>query len=160
MPAGPVEGAGDGASAEAVVSDVLSPAQQEQIASADTFFIGSLSPEHGADANHRGGMPGFVTVEGPGALSWPDYFGNSFYMTLGNLELNPRCGLAFPVWETGGLLLLTGSARIDWDPDRAAASPGALRIVRFAVERAVQVEQANPLRWELMGYSRFNPPPT
>ena len=146
------------ASGAVTTSTELTPAQREMIGAADTFFVASLSPDHGADANHRGGMPGFVTVTGPRTLRWPDYVGNSFYMTLGNLQLHPRCGLAFPDWETGGLLQLTGTARIDWDTGAAARLPGALRVVEFELDRAVQIERASALRWELYGYSRFNPP--
>ncbi|GAB3898846.1 hypothetical protein [Microbispora bryophytorum] len=68
----------------------LGPRRQRWIAEADTFFIASRSPEHGADASHRGGEPGFVTVEGPRRLSWPDYVGNSFYMKLGTCISTPR----------------------------------------------------------------------
>ena len=136
----------------------LSAGQQELIRSADTFFIGSLSPRHGADADHRGGMPGFVTVTGPRSLSWPGHAAIGFYMTLGNLELYPRCGLAFPDWDDGDLLQLTGTARINWDGGRARQLPGALRTVEFELEQAVQIEHARRLRWQLLGYSRFNPP--
>ena len=136
----------------------LTGEDQEQIAAADTFFIASHAPGHGADASHRGGMPGFVTVHGPRRLSWPDYFGNSFYMTLGNLQLNPACGLLFLDWESGDTLHLTGRGHIDWDEQRAAALPGALRLVEFEVDAVVRVPGASPLRWALYRYSRFNPP--
>ncbi|MDX2674978.1 pyridoxamine 5'-phosphate oxidase family protein [Streptomyces sp. NY05-11A] len=79
-----------------------------QCSGADTFFIAGHSPDHGADASHRGGEPGFVTVHGARRLSWPDYVGNSFYMTLGNLHLNGSCGLLFLDWEQGHTLQLTG----------------------------------------------------
>lgn len=133
---------------------------QRWIAGADTFFIASRSPEHGADASHRGGLPGFVTVAGPNKLVWPDYTGNSFYMTLGNMELNPRCGLVFLDWERGHTLQLTGTGRIDWSEPHARAVPGALRLVEFDVERVVRVDHASPLRWELRAYSSNNPPTT
>lgn len=136
----------------------LSAEQQRAIMLADTFFIGSFSPEHGADANHRGGQPGFVTVINSRTLTWPDYVGNSFYMTLGNMELNPRCGLVFPDWTTGTTLQLTGSGQIDWSRERADTFPGALRMIDFHIERIVQIDNASTLRWTLHGYSRFNPP--
>ncbi|MGP3984873.1 pyridoxamine 5'-phosphate oxidase family protein [Streptomyces sp. KR80] len=136
----------------------LSPEQQHWVTEADTFFIASHSPEHGADVSHRGGEPGFVTVDGPRRLSWPDYVGNSFYMTLGNLHLNPSCGLLFLDWEQGHTLQLTGKARIDWDTQRSASLPGALRVVEFDVERVVQIRHATALRWTLAARSRFNPP--
>lgn len=145
-----------GAAAE---SGRLSPDQRAWIGGADTFFVASRAPGAGADASHRGGNPGFVTVTGERRLTWPDYFGNSMYMTLGNLELDPRAGLLFLDWERGRSLQLTGRASVDWDPERAAAVPGALRVVDFEVDRVVQIEGAVPLRWTPPEYSRFNPGP-
>jgi predicted pyridoxine 5'-phosphate oxidase superfamily flavin-nucleotide-binding protein len=136
----------------------LTEDQRRWIEQADTFFIASTSPDQGADASHRGGSPGFVTVTGPRTLRWPDYTGNQFYMTLGNLFLNPAAGLLFLDWEHGHTLQLTGKARIDWDPESAQAYPGALRVVEFEVEAAVQIDGASSLRWEFVDYSRFNPP--
>ncbi|MEV3936360.1 pyridoxamine 5'-phosphate oxidase family protein [Glycomyces sp. NPDC049804] len=141
----------------AVARKGLDAAQREWIESADTFFIGSRSPEHGADASHRGGEPGFVTVE-DNVIRWPDYLGNSFYMTLGNIEVNPAAGLLFVDWETGATLQLAGDCRVDWDPAAAAALPGALRVVEFTVRSVVQVDGASPLRWRLLDRSRHNPP--
>jgi predicted pyridoxine 5'-phosphate oxidase superfamily flavin-nucleotide-binding protein len=137
----------------------LTEDEQAWIRAADTFFIASVSPGHGADASHRGGMPGFVSVTGPRRLSWPDYFGNSFYMTLGNLQLNDRCGLLFLDWERGDTLQLTGRAWIDWDAARTATAPGALRFVEFEADQVVVVPSGNALRWQFVDYSRFNPPP-
>ncbi|MCT6778274.1 pyridoxamine 5'-phosphate oxidase family protein [Streptomyces sp. CS7] len=145
--------------APAAVRHELGPRERQWIAAADTFFIASRAPGHGADASHRGGEPGFVTVESPRRLSWPDYPGNSFYMTLGNLSLDAACGLLFLDWERGHTLQLTGRARIDWDPDHRAALPGALRRIEFDVERVVTIDRAVPHRWALMARSRFNPPP-
>ncbi|MFC4334325.1 pyridoxamine 5'-phosphate oxidase family protein [Salininema proteolyticum] len=141
----------------AQTSSTLTAAQERWIAQADTFFIATAAPGLGADASHRGGNPGFVAVTGSGGLSWPDYVGNSMYMTLGNLELDPRCGLLFLDWERGRALHLTGQARVDWDPDRAAAVPGAQRMVDFALDRAVQIDGALPTRWSFEEYSKFNP---
>ncbi|MFD8444258.1 hypothetical protein ACFV11_16950 [Streptomyces globisporus] len=80
-------------------------------------------------------------------------------MTLGNLSLDAACGLLFLDWERGHTLQLTGRARIDWDPDRRTALPGALRRIEFDVERVVTIDRAVPHRWALMARSRFNPPP-
>lgn len=141
-------------------SKALTPEQQLWIRTADTFFIATYAPGHGADVSHRGGNPGFVTVLGSRRLTWPDYVGNSMYMTLGNLELAPACGLLFVDWAHGHALHLTGRARVDWDPTRAAAVPGAQRLVEFTVDRAVQIERASSLRWTFGEYFRHNPPTT
>jgi predicted pyridoxine 5'-phosphate oxidase superfamily flavin-nucleotide-binding protein len=138
-------------------SQVLTNAQQELIAHADTFFIATQADPMGADVSHRGGHPGFVTASRPDALSWPEYSGNLRYMTPGNLELDPRAGLLFVEWDKGNLLHVTGRAYADWDQDRAAASSGGQQMVDFDVDGVVHVEGANPLTWSFGGYSKFNP---
>ncbi|MEO3778268.1 pyridoxamine 5'-phosphate oxidase family protein [Micromonospora sp. B11E3] len=142
----------------ATVGRELTGEQQAMVRAADTFFIGSRAAGHGADANHRGGQPGFVAVTGPRTLTWPDYLGNSFFMTLGNMQLDPRCGLVFLDWETGRTLQLSGTGRINWDPQQARQFPGARRMVEFEVDHVVDIERASRLRWQLHAYSRFNPP--
>jgi predicted pyridoxine 5'-phosphate oxidase superfamily flavin-nucleotide-binding protein len=146
VPAGPVS-----------VTTGLDAGQQGWIAEADTFFVATHAAGVGSDTSHRGGNPGFVKVAGSRRLSWPDYVGNSMYMTLGNLELDPRCGLLFLDWERGHTLQLTGRASLDWDPRRAATVPGAQRHIDFHVDKVVQIAGGNPQRWSLGSYSRFNP---
>jgi hypothetical protein len=53
---------------------------------------------------------------------------------------------------------LSGRATIDWSPERAAAIPGAQRVVDVVVERVIATRGAVPLRWMLEERSRFNPP--
>jgi predicted pyridoxine 5'-phosphate oxidase superfamily flavin-nucleotide-binding protein len=134
----------------------LTAEQRDWIRRADTFFIATLSPEVGADASHRGGMPGFVTVAGD-RLVWPDYTGNSMFNTLGNIAAHPWAGLLFPDFESGAVLQLTGRATIDWDQTRAAAVSGAERLVRFEAEQAVEIAGVLPLGLRLLEYSPFNP---
>ncbi|KAJ5717784.1 hypothetical protein N7488_003430 [Penicillium malachiteum] len=60
--------------------------------------------------------PGFVRVESNGpsgaALVYPEYSGNRFYQTLGNLQTNPRAGYVIPGFETGDVLYITGHTQI------------------------------------------------
>lgn len=144
--------------AGASYTEALTGRQRELIGRADTFFVATHAAGHGADMSHRGGNPGFVTVADARRLSWPDYVGNSMYMTLGNLLHEPRCALVFPDWESGKTLHLRGRARTDWDPGRAASVPGALRIVDFDIESVAEVADGMPLRWRFGSYHRFNPP--
>jgi predicted pyridoxine 5'-phosphate oxidase superfamily flavin-nucleotide-binding protein len=139
-------------------AEALDGEQRELIGRADTFFVATQAPGLGADVSHRGGNPGFVSVGADGTLSWPDYIGNSMFMTLGNLELDARCGLLFVDWDRGGTLHLSGRARVDWDAGRAAGVPGARRMVDFSVERVRWVRNGMPLRWAFGEYHRFNPP--
>ncbi len=120
------------------------------IAGADTFFVGSrgradLDAAGGLDISHRGGRPGFVGIEDD-TLAIPDFSGNRFFNTLGNLLGDPRAGLLFVNFATGDLLQLQGAVTIDWQP--ALAGPrGTQRIWRVAVERVWRRRAAFPFRW-------------
>ena len=147
----PEERLGRGEHAE---GKLLSPVSVSQIAAADTFFIATaaLGPEasHGVDVSHRGGKPGFVRVARAGdrhVLTWPDFSGNRYFNTLGNLLLNPRAGLLFIDFRAGTLLSLTGTAETLWDGPELAAFAGAERLVRFTADRGVRIERAVPWRW-------------
>jgi predicted pyridoxine 5'-phosphate oxidase superfamily flavin-nucleotide-binding protein len=120
------------------------------IASADTLFIASSAPGQGADVSHRGGRPGFVRVEalaGGTVLTFPDFRGNFFFNTLGNITAHPKAGLLFVEHETGGVLQLTGRAAIIECGPEVAGFAGAQRLVRIEVEAGVWTPQALPLRW-------------
>lgn len=104
---------------------VLTAEQREWIARADTFFLATSHPIRGADASHRGGDPGFVRVESPTTLSWPDYPGNNMFNSLGNLAVNSRCGLLFVDFENRRALQLRGRAVVEGDEER---------VVRFTLE--------------------------
>ena len=125
------------------------------IAAADTFFIATAHPaaqqggaaSHGVDVSHRGGRPGFVRIAPDGSLQVPDYNGNHFFNTLGNIALNPRCGLLFIDFETGGLLQVAASAELVWDGPAVTAHPGAQRLLVLRVQAVRHVAAALPLRW-------------
>ncbi len=134
-------------------ADVLDARTQQIVARADTFFIGSADPEGNADASHRGGNPGFLQVLSPNRLRWPDYRGNSMFMTLGNISANPRCGLLIPDWETGTTLQLTGTAEIAWDGGVA----GSQCSVEFTVDEVIELTDVSPLRWGQAELSPANP---
>ena len=138
-------------------AESLTEAQRAWIRRADSFFIATLHPEDGADASHRGGMPGFVKVEGD-RLVWPDYAGNLMYNTLGNIAVHPRAGLVVPDFDSGAVLQLTGRAAIEWDPLRAADVPGAERLVELMVDEVVEIASVLPPSVRVLDYSPFNPP--
>lgn len=134
-------------------ADVLDARLQQIISRSDTFFIGSADPDGNADASHRGGNPGFLQVLSPNRLRWPDYRGNSMFMTLGNISANPRCGLLIPDWQTGTTLQLTGTAEIIWD----GGAPGSQCSVEFTVDEVIELTDVSPLRWGQAELSPANP---
>ncbi len=131
---------------------------------ADTFFIATAypadkseasAPAYGVDVSHRGGKPGFVRVDDDTTLIVPDYAGNQFFNTIGNLLVNPRAGLLFINFDTGDLLYLAVKAEIIWEGEQLNAFEGAQRLLRFRVNAVRYVEASLPLRWSPAQLSPF-----
>jgi predicted pyridoxine 5'-phosphate oxidase superfamily flavin-nucleotide-binding protein len=154
-----------GAVSAAVVHrrDGLDEAAARIVEGADTFFLATAHPRagqaraFGVDVSHRGGKPGFVRVRG-NELLVPDFVGNSFFNTLGNLALNPRCGLMFMDFETGERLYLAARGEIVFDGVELAGFEGAQRLVRLQVGEVRRVEGGLPLRWSQAQLSPFLAP--
>jgi predicted pyridoxine 5'-phosphate oxidase superfamily flavin-nucleotide-binding protein len=135
------------------------PEALAQIARADTMFVASNAGDQdgglengGVDISHRGGLPGFVKAAGD-VLTVPDFRGNRFFNTLGNLVLDPRAALLFVDFETGDLLHVQGRVEIDWEPPVGGWPEGVQRQWRLKVERAWRRPAALPLRWTFGDYS-------
>lgn len=136
------------------------------IRNADTVFVASASsPEpsatpdaaHSVDVSHRGGRPGFIGVDGDGALVVPDYAGNRFFNTLGNLQINPRAGLLVPDFERNDLLQVTGRTEIVWDGPAVQAVHGAERLWRIQPDHGRWLRGGLPLRFEFGDFSPVLP---
>lgn len=146
-PAGPVERA-SGLDADAAAV----------IAAADTFFVTSYVDVDGersrraVDTSHRGGRPGFIRIDG-NVLTIPDFAGNRYFNTLGNLLLNPRAGLLFVDFGSGDLLQLTGATEIVFEGAELASFQGAERLWRLTVEQVVRRRAALDLRFTFGDFS-------
>lgn len=126
---------------------------------ADTVFVGSVHPERGADASHRGGAPGFVHVLDAATLRIPDYAGNSMFLTLGNYAVDDRASIAVLDFDGARVVSFSGSARLRFgvdDPQHPTGGTG--RYWDFAIREWVQFDLPSGLRWELLDSSPFNPP--
>lgn len=134
------------------VSDRLGDADRALIAKADTFFVATANPRaedgvaSGADLSHRGGKPGFVRVDEDGLLTVPDFIGNNFFNTLGNMTVEPRAGLLFVDFERGDLLMLATRAEVVLEGPELDTFDGALRLVRYRVQRVLRLDGALPWR--------------
>ena len=135
----------------------FSDQQQNWIKNADTFFMASHHRDGGADASHRGGNPGFIQVLDRNTLRFPDYTGNTMFQTLGNISVDPSCGLLFIDFERGATLQLTGTAKIIWDRDQLTEFNGAERAVEFCASEIIEIAGVTPLRWKFESYSPHNP---
>ncbi len=137
----------------------LDEAATKLIQSADTLFVSSYVTEkhdpriEGVDVSHRGGRPGFVRIEGD-TLTIPDYTGNFHFNTLGNFISNPKAGLLFLDFESGEMLMLTGTVEIIWDGPEVDAFSGAERAWTFKLDHGVRLHDALPIRWS---FGEFSP---
>lgn len=139
--------------------DALSDTDRSLIEKSDTFFIASTAgtrtgpSAEGADVSHRGGLPGFVSLTGDGAVAFPDYAGNRQFQTLGNIEATGKAGLLFIDFETGDLLRVTGTAEILWDGPQVDTFPGAERAVIVRPVSGVRLRRGMPTTWQFGEYS-------
>lgn len=136
---------------------LLSDWARALIGQADTFFIASAAPGarsgdpvRGVDVSHRGGRPGFVRItveDSASVLTVPDFLGNFYFNTFGNIALNPAAGLLFVDFDSGDVLMLSGDAEVVWDGPEVQAFAGAERLMRFRLRESLRIEAAVPLRW-------------
>ncbi|WP_296249114.1 pyridoxamine 5'-phosphate oxidase family protein [Pseudomonas sp. UBA4194] len=126
------------------------------ISAADTLFIASYvdhdAHHRSVDVSHRGGRAGFVKVDG-NRLTIPDYAGNLFFNTLGNLQTNPVAGLLFIDFATGDMLQLSGRTELLLDSPMIKAFEGAERLFTVEVEHVVLRPAALAIRWQFHDYA-------
>jgi len=163
----------------------LTPSQVHLIECSDTFFIASAFLENyseksslpngfGVDVSHRGGVPGFVSVEldesGKQIIRWPDFSGNRLFNTLGNILETQKAGVVFIDFDTSSTLQITGNASImvldsqSGRFERITSSEDTFigdqqRIVELEVVSVVELKGSLlPLRFSsVMEASPFNP---
>lgn len=135
----------------------------ELLEKASTIFISTRhhdqdERESDMGCNHRGGPKGFVRYfedENGGHLVLPDYSGNRFYQSLGNVETDPVMGLAIPDFTTGDLLQVSGRARNLFNEQAEKIMPGATLITLVSVDSAILTRGALDL--ELVGHEQMSP---
>jgi uncharacterized protein len=145
----PQEHSGTGA-AVIVSSERLDDAARNMIGNADTCFVASyadINEGRFVDISHRGGNQGFVRVDGDDQLTIPDFPGNSFFNTLGNILVTRKAGLLFVDFSNGDVLQLTGDAEVLLDAPPTNAFERVGLFWRLKIKRMVRREGAVPLRW-------------
>lgn len=132
--------------------DGLDAAARAQIRAADTLFVTSyvdVGTARQVDISHRGGPAGFVRIDADGGgddlLTIPDYAGNRFFNTLGNICVQPRVGLLFIDLVSGDVLQIVGLAQVLAEGDDGSGFAERAWTVR--PQHAVRRPAAFPLRW-------------
>ncbi|CAF1311362.1 unnamed protein product [Rotaria sordida] len=138
------------------------------ISQASTIFLATRHISNVSDntsdlgVNHRGGFPGFVRTyeeNGNTYIVIPDYSGNQFYQSLGNIESDRLAGVVFPCFTTGDMLHVTGIAENIYDDEAERIMPRVTLITRIKLNGYVWIKEA--LNLKLLSpeqYSLYNPP--
>lgn len=149
--------------ADTVDTAQIGAADHDLIARADTLFIASAkldasaSLARGIDVSHKGGSPGFVRIDDEHTLTMPDFVGNSYFNTIGNLTDDPRAGLLFIDFESGDLLYLAVDAEVIWSGAEISAFIGAQRLLRFHLRHVRRSAHVLPMHWSPVQYSPMLP---
>jgi uncharacterized protein len=112
--------------------------------------------------NHRGGNEGFVRALDQNDTTYlvlPDYQGNNFFQSLGNIETDGEVGLVFPNFRTGDMLYITGFANNLYGSEAHHLMPGAEYLTKIRIDDFVLIKSA--LQLKVIGVeqrSPFNPP--
>ena len=93
--------------ANAVTDDLAS-----FVVARDSLYLATASAAGQPYIQHRGGPPGFLKVLDPQTLAFADFGGNKQYITLGNLEENPRAHIFLMDYANRRRVKVWGRARV------------------------------------------------
>jgi uncharacterized protein len=105
------------------------------IESVPFFFLATADADGHPDCSFKGGPPGFVSIQAPDLLVFPDYDGNGMFKSLGNIQRNPYVGLLFiDMGEKPKRLRVNGRATVHVDDPLISEIAGAQVVVRVVPE--------------------------
>ncbi len=91
------------------------------IAEQQSFFLATANAEGQPYIQHRGGPPGFLRVLDPQTLAFADFRGNKQYISIGNLEDNPKVHLFLIDYANRRRVKIWGEAKVvEDDPELVA----------------------------------------
>jgi hypothetical protein len=128
LPAGPAERR----SASPADPDVLA-----LLARSETAFLATVSPDGWPDVAHRGGPPGFITLDvAAQRLTWPEFVGDGVFKSAGNARTTGHVTLVALDVETGAGVELVG--RGDYINERVLRKERREPLVQFKASYPMQ----------------------
>jgi len=118
-----------------VVKSVIDERARTFIESRSFFFLATVDGDGEPTVSHKGGRRGFVRVIDETTLVFPSYDGNGMYLSLGNIEGNPRIGMLFVDLDEPRRLRVHATAELLRDPEWLREDPDADLVVRATVSR-------------------------
>ncbi|WP_341328248.1 pyridoxamine 5'-phosphate oxidase family protein [Methylotuvimicrobium sp. KM2] len=118
---------------ELIVENQINEQHQPFIESRDFFFLTTIDHRGYPTCSYKGGNPGLVRVVDPQTLAFPSYDGNGMFLSMGNIQGNPKIGMLFIDFETPHRIRVHGEASIQEDDSLLSKYPGADMIVRVKI---------------------------
>ena len=118
----------------------ITPILAEFIEAQSSMFIATANAEGQPYMQHRGGPRGFLKVMNERTLAFADYAGNKQYITIGNLDENPKAQLFLMDYANAQRVKIWGEARVVTDDEllEKVASPDYFakpeRVIVFTVK--------------------------
>lgn len=85
----------------------------------DSFYMGTIAENGWPYVQHRGGPAGFIKVLDQRTIGFADFKGNRQYISVGNLNANPRVSLILVDYANRRRLKLWGISRIVHEEENA-----------------------------------------
>lgn len=92
--------------------NTLGEFETEFIEARDSFYQATISENGWPYVQHRGGPAGFLRVLDHETIGYADFSGNKQYLSVGNLNANPRVSLILMDYPNRRRLKLWGTVRI------------------------------------------------
>ena len=118
---------------ELIVENQINEQHQPFIESRDFFFLTTIDHRGYPTCSYKGGNPGLVRVVDPQTLAFPSYDGNGMFLSMGNIQGNPKIGMLFIDFETPHRVRIHGDALIQEADPLLSEYPGADMIVRVMI---------------------------
>ncbi len=95
-------------SGRATADDRLTGRETRFIEARDTFYLSSVTETGWPYVQHRGGLPGFVSVIDESTIAWAELSGNRQYVSAGNTDADDRVALIMVDYPNRRRLKLLG----------------------------------------------------
>jgi predicted pyridoxine 5'-phosphate oxidase superfamily flavin-nucleotide-binding protein len=109
--------------------------ERQFIAARDSFYLATISQTGWPHVQHRGGATGFLKVLDGVTVAFADYGGNRQFVSVGNLQDNPRAALILIDYPNRRRLKILGTVDV---LDAATADPALLAAVSAPGEPAAE----------------------
>lgn len=119
-----------------IITEQLDERQTSFIETRDFFFLSTVTASGEPTVSYKGGGVGVVKVLDEKTLAFPAYDGNGMFLSLGNIDETAKIGMLFIDFETPQRVRVQATATLHVDDELLGDFPGAIAIVRAAVDTA------------------------